>query len=402
MQATPTRFEAVYRRELPFVWAAARRLGVHPAALDDAVQDVFVTAYRRWDDLDYEVSPRAWLYGVTRRIASRYRRTDARTARRKSAVGATSRRKDEPHARLEGEHDVDAVLAALPRERREVFVMSELLDMSGPEIAAELGIPVNTVYSRLRLARKQLARTVSTKGWLREARRSQRPPPGQARRTWALLLPSLGKATSLGTIGIGVGGKIAAAVGLLGALVITSVAIREEPSTPPSATGESRSDATARGSTDRADEPRAAPAAPTEPAVVPSETASPPTTATTLPTSTGRAPARIPSTSPSTTSTTPTTEPSPAAPSLEDEVAVLDRASEALRTGQAARALQWLAEHESRFPRGRLADVRKATRVRALCRLGRDDKAAAEAAALRREHPGSAVARSVSETCDDA
>src|SRR5215207_4645128 len=69
MQASLAAFESVYRRELPFVWAAARRLGVQPEVIDDAVQDVFLTAYRRWGDLHHDVSPRAWLYGVTRRVA---------------------------------------------------------------------------------------------------------------------------------------------------------------------------------------------------------------------------------------------------------------------------------------------------------------------------------------------
>lgn len=81
---------------------------------------------------------------------------------------------------------------------------------------------------------------------------------------------------------------------------------------------------------------------------------------------------------------------------------MLDRAAQALREGEAARALQWLAEHETRFPRGRLVDVRKATQVRALCRLGRHDRAQAEAQALRLEHPDSAVARAVSDSCEGA
>ena len=90
------------------------------------------------------------------------------------------------------------------------------------------------------------------------------------------------------------------------------------------------------------------------------------------------------------------------AAALAAEVAVLDRATAALRSGDAAQALQWLAEHERRFAQGRLVDVRKATRVRALCQLGRPAQAHAEAAALRREHPGSAVARRTPESCDDA
>ena len=81
---------------------------------------------------------------------------------------------------------------------------------------------------------------------------------------------------------------------------------------------------------------------------------------------------------------------------------MLDRATEAMREGDAAHALQWLTEHERRFPESRLTDVRKATRVRALCRLGRDAQARAEAAALRREHPGSAVAQRTPLDCEES
>jgi len=81
---------------------------------------------------------------------------------------------------------------------------------------------------------------------------------------------------------------------------------------------------------------------------------------------------------------------------------VLDRAAAALRKGDAAHALQWLAEHERSFSSGRLVDVRKAHRVRALCRLGREAQARAEAAALRREHPRSTVAQRTPLACEDA
>jgi DNA-directed RNA polymerase specialized sigma24 family protein len=79
-------FEALYRDEFAFVWTTARRLGVTPAIQEDVVQDVFLTAYRRLDQLRFEVSARAWLYGVTRRVAARYRRSASRTARRMTAV----------------------------------------------------------------------------------------------------------------------------------------------------------------------------------------------------------------------------------------------------------------------------------------------------------------------------
>lgn len=420
MQAPFTGFESVYRRELPFVWAAARRMGVHPAALDDAVQDVFLTAYRRWGDLHYEVSPRAWLYGVTRRVAFRYRRSEARTLRRKAAVGQAAERSIAPHAEHDGARDVDAVLADLEPTRREVFVMAELLDMSGPEIAAELGIPLNTVYSRLRLARRQLERTAlrgRLGAWAAAVRREDRPPPGQAQRGWAALLPML----SPGATTVGMGGAVGAAsttgtllgglgvMGLVGALV-AAVAVGGDRG------GEGRSEPVAREVTASL-EPRSgsARARPPEEASLPPDAIAdaPPSTdvpeaAPALPQAPSRPTDRARSAPPAAAgrelASAPSSEAQGSGPSstLEAEVAVLDRATAALRSDDAARALQWLAEHEQRFPAGRLADVRKATRVRVLCRLGHDAQARAEAAALRREHPDSAVARRVPDSCAEA
>ncbi|MEM9456364.1 MAG: sigma-70 family RNA polymerase sigma factor [Myxococcota bacterium] len=456
MQAIPTGFETVYRREFPFVWAAARRLGVPPSVLDDAVQDVFLTAYRRWDDLDCEVSPRAWLYGVTRRVAFRYRRTQARTARRRSVVSQASRSRHEPHAELEGAHDVDAVLAGLEARRREVFVMSELLDMSGPEIAAELKIPLNTVYSRLRLARRQLERTMTrerTAAWVRITRRRDRAPDGQARRSWALLLPMLrrgavvgtaGAAGAVGTIGTGVLGTttaklvgIGAVVAVVGAIVLGGSTGKGDDPAPGVATigSEQRAAAEAaltrpvavehaggfeRGGVEHAGvEHAGAEHAGVEPGAVArmnegpspgslsveSPASSSSVAAAAVPGHRGRA-SRGPARSSAAGSGEPVTSATASSDSessrLAAEVAVLDRATEALRAGQAARSLQWLAEHERRFPAGRLVDVRKATRVRVLCRLGREAQARAEAAALRREHPGSAVARRVPDACENA
>ena len=76
------RFRAIYDSEFAFVWAAARYFGIPTAARDDVVQDVFLTAFRRLDQVHYQVSARAWLYGVTRRVASHYHRGNARRTRR--------------------------------------------------------------------------------------------------------------------------------------------------------------------------------------------------------------------------------------------------------------------------------------------------------------------------------
>lgn len=409
MQARLDAFEKVYRRELPFVWAAARRLGVPPAVIDDAVQDVFVTAYRRRADLHTDVSPRAWLYGVTRRVAFRYRRSHARTMRRKAAVarGVEGSVATQYREREEA-HDVDAVLAVLEPNRREVFVMAELLEMTAPEIAAQLEIPVNTVYSRLRLARRELEPRLrrGVDAWASRERARDRPAAEQAQRTWAVLVPLLGRMSTGGSaVGSGspsggwtLGGwTFGRALGMVAAVGLVAVAVVTAPKRP------------------RAREANAVPTVaearvgPTLGAVAGEPSAARPepmsATATDERPPVEAVEPRIDQRSrPSSARPERRTEVEApdGVPGLAEEVALLDRAATALRAGDAAHALQWLADHERRFSAGHLVDVRKAHRVRALCRLGRDAQARAEAAALRREHPSSAVAQRTPLACEES
>ncbi|MBA3547711.1 MAG: sigma-70 family RNA polymerase sigma factor, partial [Nannocystis sp.] len=195
------RFDDLYRDEFAFVWSAARHCGAPSAAVADVVQDVFLIAYRRLEQLNFEVSPRAWLFGVTRRVTFRYRRGAARSARRNAAFAEFA----QPAARAPQQRHDDAeqlrgLLGRLGDGTRVVWELTEVLGMSAPEIASELALPLNTVYSRLRLARKQLQEIVADAGrleaWRDAARQQQAPPRGAEQRTWGLLLPALGKASA--------------------------------------------------------------------------------------------------------------------------------------------------------------------------------------------------------------
>lgn len=366
-------FRSIYRREFGFVWAVARRFGVPPAAVDDAVQDVFLTAYRRLDQLRYEVSPRSWLYGVTRRVASRYRRGAWRRARRVAALAVVA---PAPAAAPQDRHEaaqlLERLLARLGEGTRGVWEMTELLGMSGPEIAAELGLPVNTVYSRLRLARAQLQELGADPQGLAAGVAAQReieaPPPEAERRTWAALVPVFGKGgapvvAAVATTRVAVAATLIAVGGAVAGLTM-----------PRARTGEvAARSASGEQAATRGRAPGAGAAADEVGHDMSRETG---TFGSAERERGGRG----------LSSGTGTDR-------LAEEVALIDRARARLAARAPEEALALVEAHAREFPRGALVDAREAARAEALCGLGQAQAAHAAARRLLAEHPGSPVAQ---------
>jgi RNA polymerase sigma-70 factor, ECF subfamily len=141
-----------------FVWRSVVRLGVPRADAEDALQQVFMVAARRINDIQHGAE-RSFLYGVCLRVASRSRRTHAR---RREIVGDdaaperidTSDRPDELLDRARARALLEDILGTMPIELRSVFTLFELEQMTMSEIAELMGIPAGTVASRLRRARE--------------------------------------------------------------------------------------------------------------------------------------------------------------------------------------------------------------------------------------------------------
>jgi RNA polymerase sigma-70 factor (ECF subfamily) len=158
--ATPTIRQIVEQYSVQ-VWRALRYCGVAQADLHDACQDVFVVIYRKLDEFEHRSSLGTWVYGICMRVASSYRRSAHR--RREDVVAETPDFPVHPTQLQEvEEHRVRqrllAALDELDAEKREVFVLFEIEERPMAEIAALLGCPLRTVYSRLEAARKELAR----------------------------------------------------------------------------------------------------------------------------------------------------------------------------------------------------------------------------------------------------
>ena len=389
-----SRFDRLYRDNFHFVWAAAHRCGTPADCVDDVVQDVFVTAYRRLDELRWEISPRGWLYGVTRRVSFRYRRSAARTARRRTAVAAESKRSSRPHHQQDAARALEAMLGQLEDTQQETFVLAELLGMSGPEIAAELSIPLNTVYSRLRLARKRLMSLAGSDQKLQSeiatTRDADRPSRAQSERTYAALMPLVGSSWLPIKASIAAGFKsaalpLAAASVALTAYVVTSTTSKD--------TGGAEERAAASRQS-REHQPEASKPAPKdEDSVVAAAGVAPPRRPPGDTTPSSARPAGVPATA------TVATKTPPPADTLAAEVALLDKARASLDRGDWAAALAVLDEHSAKFHNGQLAEARNATRFRALCKAGRTAEAETVAQTLHQAHPNSNLAQQTPTKC---
>jgi RNA polymerase sigma-70 factor, ECF subfamily len=154
----------LYRDHFAFVWRTLRRLGVAPATLDDAVQDVFIVVHRRLADFQRGAAPKPWLFGIALRVAHQYRRSHWRQTQSRSLAeelhGAEQLDPYQAALHAESADTVQRFLAALDEDKRNVFILADLEQMSGQEIAQALNVNLNTVYARLRAARKQLVESV--------------------------------------------------------------------------------------------------------------------------------------------------------------------------------------------------------------------------------------------------
>ena len=151
--------ESIHESHADFVWCSLQRLGVRPADLEDALQEVFVVVHRKLASFNGSSRLSTWLFGISMRVASAYRRKAHR--RREHAVLdlealAVASPGDDPAEALveqQARARLAMVLDELEPARRAIFVMFEIENIGCPEIAEQLGLPLGTVYSRLGAAR---------------------------------------------------------------------------------------------------------------------------------------------------------------------------------------------------------------------------------------------------------
>jgi RNA polymerase sigma-70 factor, ECF subfamily len=170
-------FASIYNDYFNFVWGCTRRLGVSAEAMDDVVQEVFIVIHARQASLERPEALRSWIYGIVRRtVSTHHRARRVRESRDPHELSLHDRHATQQPSPLDLAVQTDEVrllsslLEELDEAKREVFVLAELDEMTVPEIAEVVGIPVNTAYSRLRAARREFDEGL--------ARRAARREPG--------------------------------------------------------------------------------------------------------------------------------------------------------------------------------------------------------------------------------
>lgn len=165
-------FEELYDRHSAYAFGLALRMTNDPPLAEDVVQQAFLSLWRNASSFDpARASVRAWLLSITHnRAVDSLRRRRAPTTRLDTAI--------EPHladtglrapdvwpevsARLD-QGSVRAALASIPAPQRVVIELAYFRGLTQAEIAAQLGIPLGTVKSRVRLGLAGL-RAVLTSG----------------------------------------------------------------------------------------------------------------------------------------------------------------------------------------------------------------------------------------------
>jgi RNA polymerase sigma-70 factor, ECF subfamily len=156
-------FQAIYSSSVSFVFRTMKHLGVPRDQIEDAVQDVFLVVLRRLSDFEGRSTVRTWIYGIAIRVARDHMRKAKRRLRQEPLplhLAATRPTPLEEAAQAERVRILQEILATLSDEKRAVFVLADIEGLTVPEVAAVLDVKLNTVYSRLRLARADVAKAL--------------------------------------------------------------------------------------------------------------------------------------------------------------------------------------------------------------------------------------------------
>ena len=170
-------FRALYDRHFAKVHRTARVLGTPASELEDVTQETFTLAFQKLDRFQGGNFGH-WLHRICANVVNdRHRKRRVRDAFRSLFGQGQVEEPDKAPGpelktlRAESEAQVAFILSRMKPKHREVFALFELEGLSGDEISARVGCPVNTVWTRLHHARQDFVRIGTKRGWIELAGR---------------------------------------------------------------------------------------------------------------------------------------------------------------------------------------------------------------------------------------
>jgi RNA polymerase sigma-70 factor (ECF subfamily) len=162
-EAAPTEpldFDSVYTRHFEFACRSLRLLGVEPSALEDSAQDVFGIVSRRFGEFEHNANVKTWIFAIVQRVAANHRRSRRRKREPLEPITERSLMTEVgPDAHAEAARAaelIQAFAAELDEPRRALLVLGLFERVPARELSESLGIPLFTVYSRIRSLRESL------------------------------------------------------------------------------------------------------------------------------------------------------------------------------------------------------------------------------------------------------
>ncbi len=153
-------FDSVYTRHFDFACRSLRLLGVEPNALEDTAQDVFGIVSRRLGEFEPNANVKTWIFAIVQRVAANHRRSRRRKREPfEPLMEGTLTTDIGPDAHAEGARAaalIQLFATRLDEPRRTLLVLGLFERVPARELAESLGVPLFTVYSRIRSLRESL------------------------------------------------------------------------------------------------------------------------------------------------------------------------------------------------------------------------------------------------------
>ena len=153
-------FEALYRAHVQQVYAYCMRRSSREEA-KDMTSDVFLQAWRRFDDMPHDEGALFWLYSVARNVVynhDRSRRRRKRLNAKAASMVETQVQGPEPQVVRKAEHEaVLQALAKLPKTDREIITLVEWEGLQRQQVADMLFLSKSAIDKRIKRAHRKLA-----------------------------------------------------------------------------------------------------------------------------------------------------------------------------------------------------------------------------------------------------